>query len=337
MSKTLLGWAACVGIVLALGSATARADLRLGQLVANVGEVRGGTALSQRFAFTNEGPGAVVVNEVRASCGCLKPRLEPAGTTLPHTYQAGEQGTLLLEVNTLGQAPGKHTWRLTVCYRAEGQHYEIELQVWGSIITEVTVQPANLTLFTDSAVGYELLVTDLRQRPLTVTAVRSSSPQVTGLLADQFQDGQGHVVRRIKLEVGADCPEGTHHEILDIVTDDPLYRELRVPMTVVKRGRQRITAAPGALTLRAIAGGEIPSQLIRVRDRDDEAVHVEQVIADDPAIVCQWAHGPANLATVKVRIDRTHRAADSLRSAVHIQIDRPVRATLTIPVTCNRE
>ena len=62
---------------------------------------------------------------------------------------------------------------------------------------------------------------------------------------------------------------------------------------------------------------------------------VDNVTADDPAIQCRWAEGPDKLATVRVLIDPTTNSM--LQSAVHIQVARPVRETLTIPVNCNLE
>jgi hypothetical protein len=322
---------------LALSGAAARADLRFAEPVVNAGEVRTGAALSHRFAFVNHGSAPATITEVRTSCGCMKPRLEPDGTELPHICQPGEEGALLLEVNTLGLTPGNHTWRLTVCYETGKRSYEVQLQMAGWAVTEVTVQPSSLTVLMDNAVSHEVLLTDVRPRGLTVSEVRTTSPHVKGRVTGQFQDAQGHWVRKIALEVGADYPEGRHNEVLDILTDDPAYRDLRVPLTVVKRSRQRVAAEPGAVTLFAPAGHEVPSRIVRVRDSEDQPVIIEQIGADDPAITCRWAQGPNNLATIRVMVDRARLKGGSLQSQIHVQISDPVRETLTIPVTCTME
>jgi hypothetical protein len=333
--------AGCRGVaallVLAVSGAAARADLRFAEPVVAAGEVRTGAALSHRFAFVNQASAPATITEVRTSCGCMKPRLEPDGTELPHTCRPGEEGALRLEVNTLGLTPGNHTWRLTVCYEMGGRSYETQLQMTGWAVTEVTVQPSALTVFTDNTVRHEVLLTDVRPQPLTVSEVRTSAAQVKGRVTEQFQDGQGHWVRKIALEIGPDYPEGRHNEVLDIVTDDPVYRDLRVPLTVVKRGRQRLAAEPGAVTLFAPAGHEIPSRIVRVRDSEDQPVMIEQIVADDPAITCRWAQGPNNLATVRVIVDRARLKGGSLQSQIHVHISNPTHETLTIPVTCTVE
>jgi len=78
---------------------------------------------------------------------------------------------------------------------------------------------------------------------------------------------------------------------------------LRVPVTVVKRLRQRLTATPNRVTLTVPAQGAVPSQLLRIRDGNDEDVEVDRVTADDPAILFQWSKGANRVATVKISLD----------------------------------
>ena len=71
---------------------------------------------------------------------------------------------------------------------------------------------------------------------------------------------------------------------------------------------------------------------MRVWNAADLPVDVVRVFADHPAVVCTWAAGPGNQATVKVQVDRALRAERALETAVHIEVRAPVRETLTIPV-----
>ena len=141
---------------LLLAAGNARADLSFANPTVDVGEVRGGAPLRQRFAFTNPGSGAVEITDLRASCGCVKPALDKRG------YAPGESGELTLEVRTLGQPAGEHTWRLQVAYRAGDEAGQAELSVVGRVVTEVTVQPASLTISTEGTAAHEITLTDLR-------------------------------------------------------------------------------------------------------------------------------------------------------------------------------
>jgi hypothetical protein len=327
-----LAWrlAASAVVLWNLFTGQARADLHVPQPLVNVGEVRRGALLAQRFMLVNRGPEAVAITDLRASCGCLTPLLEQ------RVYQPGEAGSLLLEINTLSQSVGPHTWQVQLSYRAGSQLHEVALQIVGRIVAEITVQPPILTLFADQAIRHEILVTDIRPQPLSITAVQTSSPRLKTTLAEPQRNEVGHWVRTLSLEVADDYPEGRHDEVLAILTDDPLYRELRVPITVVKRSRQRLSATPSTVTLTAPPGQAVPSRMILVRDRDDQSVAIERVVADDPALVCQWAEGASNPTSVKIGVERS-RLNGSLDSAIHMHICKPVREILTIPVSvrCN--
>src|SRR5262249_55496580 len=149
---------------------------------------------------------------------------------------AGEQGEILLEVNTLTQPAGPNAWHLTVCYREDGQERVRDLAILADLVTEVKVEPPKLTLSTDGTLRHEVVVTDLRPVPLRVTHAQCSSPY----LAAQVRPSEGGPGWRVSVVVAESMPEGRHEEVLSIVTDDPAYRELRVPVTVVKRSRQGV-------------------------------------------------------------------------------------------------
>jgi hypothetical protein len=312
---------------LVLFTAAARADLSFANPTVDVGEVRGGTPLRQRFAFVNPGPGTVEITDLRTSCGCLKPRLEN------RVYAPGDEGAVELEVHTLSQPAGEHAWRLHVAYRLAGEAREAELTVKGRVVTEVAVQPAALTILTGGAVAHELTLTDLRDRPLSVTGVRASSPYLTGEVKRTAVDGAGHRVVTIALSLGAACPDGRSEETVAILTDDETYRELTVPVTVVKRPKQHVSASPPTVSLTA-DGQAVPSRIVLLRPVGAGAVAVERVEADDPAVTCTWAKGPGDCATLRVSADRTKLPAGGLRSAVHVHISHPVSETITLPVTC---
>jgi Protein of unknown function (DUF1573) len=302
-----------------------RAELHIAQPAANVGEVRGGTALTHRFTFVNRGSETVEITDVRPSCGCLTPRLSR------RNVPSGEEGELVLEINTLTQAAGAHTWTVRLSTQSGGQSDETTLSLTAHIISEVSVQPAALTLFADSAVGHEIVLTDRRPRPLSIVNVQTTSPHLQARLAEQQPDAPG--VRRIKLELAADCPEGRHDEVVSLFTDDATYRDLRVPVTVVKRPRQRLAATPSRVTLTVPRQGAVPSQLLRIRDGNDEDVEVARVTADDPAILSQWSQGANRVATVKLGVDRKQLPNGTPGGAVHIHIRKPVVETLTVPLT----
>jgi hypothetical protein len=301
--------------------------LHFAEPAVNLGEVRGGTPLVHDFHFTNAGPDIVEISDVHASCGCLKPQLEP------RTFKPAEEGTLRVEANSLSQSAGPHVWTIRVNYRSGNTFYEMQLMMSARIITEVTIQPASLTVFADHAVGQDLMLTDLRQQPLSIKEMRATSPKLTPRLTEEFRDGFGRLVRKISLEVAADFPEGRHEEVLDIFTDDATYKDLKVPVTIVKRARQRISATPSSVSLLVPAGQAAPARIVQIRDNESGAVLIDKVTTTDDAILCQWARGPNNLATLRISVDRSLIHDESWRGSLQVHILKPVEETLTIPVS----
>jgi hypothetical protein len=316
-----------VVLLIPAGSATVRADLQFPEPVANAGVVYSGTPLVHEFTFENRGPETVVLIEARASCGCLKPRFAQ------RECRPGQKGALTLEVNTLSQAPGPHTWTVTLKYQSGAVAKEIALQLTARLIAEVTVQPAVLIVFADKIAQHELCLIDSRARPLEVLEVRASSAKLFPHVGEPTHDTRG-IRRKIKLTVADDYPDGRHEEAVDIYTNDPRYPDIRVPVTLLKHAQQRLTATPSEVELTAAVGQPFPSRMVLIRDERGQSVHIDQILADDPAITCQWAPGPDVMATLRVRANRSLVAGESLRSAIHIRIDRPVVETVTIPITC---
>src|SRR4029077_13817996 len=128
----------------------------------------------------------VEIIEARASCGCLTPRLAK------RSYDPGEKGDVLFEVNTLIPAPGTHTWRVQLDYRSGETNYQIPLQLTANLIRDVAVEPAALTVYTDRAMSHEVILTDLREKPLSVSEVHTSSGPLKAAVAADSRDGDGH-------------------------------------------------------------------------------------------------------------------------------------------------
>ena len=81
-------------------------------------------------------------------------------------------------MDTRRESAGPHVWLLDLRWQRGAVAQETTLRVVGQVVTEVTVQPPALTLLADEPGTPTVVVTDLRQVPLTIRAVATTSPRV---------------------------------------------------------------------------------------------------------------------------------------------------------------
>ena len=311
------------GLVAAVAGSDVRADLHFDQPQVKLGKVRSGVPLRQRFSFVNSGNSPVTVTDMHTSCGCLAPRLDQ------RDYKPGERGVITLEVQTLTQPAGPNLWRIQVTTRDERGNHTHNLELLADLLIEVKVEPPKLTVFTDTSFHHDVTVTDLRPKAFKVTRALFASPHLGASVTPVTAASS-----RITVDVRSSLPEGRHEDVLCITTDDPLYRELRVPVSVVKRSRQNVHAAPDRVELIVPRGQPAPSRIVLLRGGNgDEEVKVERVEADNPALKCRWAAGPGKMATLRVSVDHT-RVKDTLTGVVRVHVSKPTTMVLTIPVSC---
>jgi hypothetical protein len=319
-----------------LAGPLARAGLEFDETTVDAGEVRAGAPMSYRFTFVNHGPEVVEITGMESSCGCLTPRLGQ------RILQPGDHGSISLEVNTLSPAPGPHTWQVKLSCRmvsdvVDTTHHSSltthQLRLTARVIREIVVEPAAITMFADSPLQTEIRLTDLRSEPLQLQQLHTTSPALQARLAGEEHDTAGHVVRRVQLTLGADLTEGRHEEVLSLFTNDPSYPEIKIPVTIVKRSKQRLSATPSRIELTLRPGAALPARMVLIHDEVNREVEVETVTADSPAVTCRWAKGPGTMTTLRVQVDPNQIHDPNWKSAVRVQLINPTRQTLLIPVT----
>jgi hypothetical protein len=309
-----------LALILIMMTATARAELQFTEKSVKLGELHNGQPLRQRFSFANRGPAPVIITGLKATCGCMTPRLEKT------TYQPGESGSFVLEVNTLTQPAGPNQWRVHIEYTEGEETRTQDLLLSATLVAEIKVEPAKLALSTDGRLAHDVIITDQRPLPFRITTVQTTSPH----LSAQFSS-EGRTFR-VHLEVKEELPAGMHEEMLSIVTDDPGYRELRVPVTITKRDRTGVSAAPAAVNLTIPRGQPAPSRIVLLRGEGEQSIEVEKIEVDNPALHCRWAPGPGKMATLKVSVDQAP-VTDVLRGTVKVHVKKPA-TTVAIPVSC---
>jgi hypothetical protein len=315
---------------LLLYPATASAQLRFAEPIVNVGKVYSGQPLVRQFPFVNAGSQPVEITELKGSCACVVPHLAR------RTFQPGEQGTIALEIHTLGQAAGANSWGVTLTCKTGNNVADIHLQLQAELITEVTCEPAALQLLVREGLSTTITIGWKSSLFPSLKSVRTSSPELTARIDPTITCDLGCSRQTVIVEVTDAFPEGRHQAVVSVYTENPAYAELRLPITIVKSSHQRVSATPGQLVLVALPGQPVSSRVVLLRDAQNESVLIENITAEHPALTCSWAAGPGEMATLKVRVDAKALPAEGLQSAVHVDIHQPVRQTVTLPVDIRR-
>jgi hypothetical protein len=318
---------ASLALLLSLGVPAARADLYCPQPIVEVGTVRTGAVLTRQFVLHNRGASSVEITGMIPSCGCLAPQLDK------RRLGPNEQVGVVLEVATLGLAEGPQSWRVRLCYRDEGAGGELSLALCGNVITEVQVQPAALVIHADTGVAHSVTLTDRRPQPLTITAVDTTTSGLRPRLGEVQRSPAGHWTQSVSLDVQPDCPEGRQDGLLHIRTSDPVYGDLRVPVTLIKRSRQHVSALPAEIKVAGTYAEPLPSQRVLLSAAEDQEVVVERIDTNHPALKCQWARGPGPMTTVKIQFDHVPLTAGLHQAAIQVHLLKPRAETLTIPVS----
>jgi Protein of unknown function (DUF1573) len=313
-------------------AATAGADpapLVIDKPSVDLGELPANKPLVWAFQLKNAGSGSLTVTDVVGVCGCFRHRVESK------VIKPGESTELTVAINLLTQPEGPNTWKMAVRYRTDTNPPatgEQVIQLAAKVRKDVSVEPVALMLSAEKEITGALTVIDRRGKPLTVTGVRLGLKDVRADVKPA-EDAKGLRTQKIELTVVDACPAGQYADEVCIDTDDPEYKELRIPLRVVKKAPAiGVQAVPGSVALRFAKDQATASSLVRLRDADDKEVVVEKAESDHPAIACKWAAGPGAMTTLRITVDLGKAKAAGV-AVVTVKLKGPAPETILIPVS----
>ncbi|HKB05570.1 MAG TPA: DUF1573 domain-containing protein [Gemmataceae bacterium] len=313
-------------------AATAGADpaaLVIDKPTVDLGELAANKPLFRAFQLGNAGTSTLTVTDVVGVCGCFRHAVDS------RVIKPGESAQLTVAINLLTQPEGANTWKMAVRYRTDDippVTGEQVIQIAAKVRKDVTVEPVALMLSAEKEITGSLTVIDRRGKPLTVTGVRLGLKDVRADVKPA-EDAKGRRAQRIELTVADACPAGQYADEVCIDTDDPEYKELRIPLRVVKKAPAiGVQAVPGSVTLRFARDQATASSLVRLRDADDKEVVVEKAESDHPAIACKWAAGPGAMTTLRITVDLGKAKAAGV-AVVTVKLKGPAPETILIPVS----
>jgi hypothetical protein len=197
-------------------------------------------------------------------------------------------------------------------------------------VREIRLDPNALVVVTSDAMSRDFTLHDDRLGGLKIREVKSSIPELKlGILnADGVAKRSTHLIR---IHLPESAPAGDYHGTLSILTDDPDYPELRVPLQIIKRSPNEVQASPDELSLRLSETQLSASGIVRLKDGQDREVQIEKVECDHSAIRSKHVPGPGKMSTLRVIVtpDANTRRGETV---VRVHLKSPEKKVLSIPV-----
>jgi hypothetical protein len=323
MSMGLACWLLVLGV-----SAAAADELTIAEPTLNCGTVYAGAPLVRQFLFQNKSTGTIRITDVHTHCGCTTSKLPQL------SYRPGEKGTLELEVHTLTQPAGPHTFSAHIEYELNGVKQEAEVQLRAVLVSELMIEPAKLVVPASHVDQHPFTLHETREIPVEVVEARTSVPHLKAQASPPKPAASGGWTRSIRLVVEPGLATGKLEARLDLYTNDPKYAHLQVPFVLINKAQDEVAFSPREVEISGAAGRPLPSSVIVLRSAAAGGVHVESVKADDPAITARWAVNSEGVVAVRVQIESGRLTTATLDSFIHIRMTGPQSQTLDIPVHC---
>jgi hypothetical protein len=291
MPQNLAFWPLAAACCL-LFSNHAQAQLAFNPPNIDLGEVKAGQVFAQQVKVTNTGNEPIAVSELKSSCGCIQPVLEPS------TLAPGASGTLKMQINTLASNPGPTTYGVRLRYQLHGQLREQLYVLVSNVVQEIVVTPAALTFIGERPRPQVLTIFDKRSTPIQLVGLETTSPF---LAVEWVQPAQADPQPQyaLYLTVRDGLPAGQHDWEIVVHTKDPAYPALRIPVKITKKTKARYVASP---ILVSLAPGVAPSRVVTIRDQQGEGVTIERFEAS-PGLTVAMTNQAVSSVTFNVSLD----------------------------------
>ena len=326
MTKSRVTILVVIGLGLWVKVPIAQADLFCPEPSFNSRPLHAGKPFKHSFTLKNNGKESIQILEALPSCGCLRPAL-PKAILVPE-----EVIFLPIEIHTLTKPQGEHRFSISIRYQEAGEIKNLALEVKALIQVEVEVTPAASAIFTDRATTHTFSVKDTRAKPMQIIAVESSNAQVAFKIHPPMFNENKESIQTIVVLISDLLTPGKHDLWIQLISDDPSYAEMKIPLTIVKRDGKLASAAPSRLYLEGSVGVPFGAKMVRINKAGSDPVRVDKVECSHPAFKCTWAQGPGDDATIRLLLDETKLAPGETIAELRVQLKGNQTQSVLIPV-----
>jgi len=270
------------------------------------------------FKFRNSGEVLLVIDNVKATCGCT-------GTLLSkNEIPPGGEGEIEVTFRT-GMSSGKKKKRIDV-YSNDPENPSIKLYITANIIVPVEVKPRSLYWLAEKDEPSKRKIEFLYQpdHETKIVKLESSSPALKATFRPK-SDGEA-AGYDIDIEFDGSLPVGDFRERLTIVTDNPKHPSLQVKINGRVTGAIRVV--PNSINFGVIRDDLPPARDIRVYAKNQQDFKITAIESANPLISTELTRDDAsNGYRVTVRLtDKPPRGgfSEKLLIKTNSQTEKPI-------------
>jgi hypothetical protein len=198
--------------------------------VKDFGKVPYGDKLVERFPFSNVGDDPLIVQDVRAECGCTKT------LTGSRELAPGGHSEIVATFDASGLGPGRKERHVYVRSN-DPQRPSVKLTLLANVVRELTANPSTLTMTikpSPQSLSVDLQIANTSDKPVMIISVKTLDRDVQAemekerLVVDPASTTPCHIV----MSLGRDNRRPVIAGVLILETDHVREKALRVPYLI---------------------------------------------------------------------------------------------------------
>jgi hypothetical protein len=312
-------------LLIAFMSATVPQGLVFDAAHVDLGPIRAAGTVEHAFRFKVVGDSPAVIDDIRASCGCLKPHVAQ------RHYRPGQAGEIVMAIHAASQPAGRKRFVLTLEVR-DPEPRSVKLTAEADIDSDITINPSNLILYVSGSgpIQQRISIRDRRPKPLEIRHVRTSDRRIRGQVVAGPSRAGDENVSLVDLRIAGDFPVGESIEVAELRTSDRETPIIEIPIRVVRR--PRIYPVPDAVSVdRAILRNRPVIRQIYLRDQQGFPIRIRQASCAANGIECAWPAESDRFPRVRLTLHPTELAVP-LETHIQVQLTEPNETELRIPL-----
>lgn len=303
---------------------TAKPDIQFMETAYDFGFAGQQEKVSHSYNFKNAGTAGLIIEAVKASCGCV------AAVSSAKEIPPGGTGSITATFET-GKYKGKQIKTIHV-HSNDRVKPEIELQMTGMVKLGIALEPESVyfgDVQKNSTVNKVVKLSIIDGVPFGIDKIDVPDKYISTRVSDASVDSR--TAYSIEVTLKPDAPAGSFTEVITVNTDSRLYPRIDIPVIGTVVGD--IKVKPQSISFGTLHKGDAVRTKIVVESVRKEIFHIQKVTFTPPFLSAQTTCNKENTqCEITLKID-VNSPAGPANGEIRIYTDAPDQPVLTVPVS----